>query len=211
MQLEFEGVYERADLVKDLATDAVIDTLQPAARRALAAKRWRDPELTRKLVELLTSSKGIFSIDMVSAENNEVLASTLKNRVGTITYPPYPDFGPLVKEQGWLEKIKVLFSEEPHYYMLQEPLGVGAASPLFYVRVIIYPAFCEPPLIETFKRHAKVAGFSVAVAVFLTFLFSMVAFRKLGHIGADAGSGDARRVRGRGAAAGRRRRPTNSR
>jgi signal transduction histidine kinase len=181
MQSEFQGVYERADLVKDLAKDAVLDTLTRLSavplREALG-----DPWLMRKLINLLTSSKGIFSIDMVSAENNEVLASTLKNRVGTITYPPHPDFGPLVKEKGWSEKIKVLFSDEPHYYMLQEPLGSGGVT-IIYVRVIIYPAFLRAPLTETFLRHAKVAGFSIAMAVFLTFLFSTVAFRKLGHIG----------------------------
>jgi len=180
MQFEFQSMYERADLVKDLSKDAVIDTLahlrDVPLREALG-----DPELKRKLVNLLTSSKGVFSIDMVSAENNEVLASMLKNRVGSIN-PPYADFGPLVKESGWLEKIKVLLSKEPQYFMLQEPLGSGGVT-IFFVRVIIYPAFLRGPLTETFLGHLKVAGLSIALAVFLTFIFSMFAFRKLGRIG----------------------------
>jgi signal transduction histidine kinase len=181
MQLEFQGVYDRADLVRDLSRDAVKNTrnrlLDVNLREAL-----RDPELKQKLLDLVSSSKGIFSIDMVSVENNEILASTLESRVGRIAYPPPPDFGPLVKEKGWVEKMKVLFSQEPQYYMLQEPLGSGDVT-IFYVRVIIHPAFLREPLTETFLRHAKVAGLSIALAVFLTFLFSMVAFRKLGHIG----------------------------
>src|SRR5437016_5476581 len=80
MQLEFQGVYDRADLVKDLAKDAVIDTLSHlrdvSLREALG-----DPELKQKLLKLVTSSKGIFSIDMVSVENNEIMASTLTTRV----------------------------------------------------------------------------------------------------------------------------------
>ncbi|HEY1497674.1 MAG TPA: ATP-binding protein [Candidatus Solibacter sp.] len=181
MQLEFQGVYDRADLVKDLAKDAVIGTrnrlLNVNLREALG-----DPELQQKLLNLVSSSKAIFSIDMVSVENNEIMASTLKSRVGRIAYPPPPDFGPLVKEEGWVEKMKVLFSQEPQYYMVQEPLGSGEVT-IFYVRVIIHPAFLRAPLTETFLRHAKVAGLSIALAVFLTFLFSMVAFRKLGRIG----------------------------
>jgi signal transduction histidine kinase len=184
MQLEFEGVYQRADLVKDLAKNSVLETLN-RPRERLAGESLSDPlsdpELMRKLVALLTSSKGIFSIDVVQADNNQVVASALQSRVGA-RIPPPPDFGPLVKGKGWLEKMKVLFSAEPQYYMLQEPLGSGGIT-LFFVRVIIYPAFLREPLTETFLRHAKVAGISVAMAVFLTFLFSMVAFRKLGRIG----------------------------
>jgi signal transduction histidine kinase len=66
--------------------------------------------------------------------------------------------------------------------MLQEPLGSSGVT-IFWVRVIIYPGFLREPLKEAFLKYAKVAGLSVAIAVFLTFLFSMVAFRKLGYIG----------------------------
>jgi signal transduction histidine kinase len=182
MQLEFQAVYERADLVRDLSRDAVIDTLN-RLRDVPLRQALGDPELKQKLLNLLTSSRGIFSIDMVSAENNDVMASTLKNRVGTINNRPYPDFGPLVKEKGWIEEMKVLFNEGPQFYMLQEPLGEGGAVTIFYVRVIIYPAFLRETMTETLKRHAKVAGLSIALAVFLTFIFSTVAFRKLGRIG----------------------------
>jgi signal transduction histidine kinase len=181
MQLEFQGVYDRADLVKDLSKDAVIDTLN-RLRDVNLREALGDPELQQKLLNLVTSAKAIFSIDMVSAGTNEIMASTLKSRVGRIVSPPPPDFGPLVKEKGWVEKMKVLFSQEPQYYMVQEPLGSGDVT-IFYVRVIIHPAFLREPLTEAFLRHAKVAGLSIALAVFLTFLFSMVAFRKLGRIG----------------------------
>ncbi len=182
MQLEFQGVYDRANLIKGLSMSAVKEALN-RRRNVPLREALGDPDLTQKLLNLLTASPGIFSIDMVAAENNEVLASTLKSRVDTITYPPIPDFGPLVKEKGWREMIQVLFSEEPQYYMLQEPLGSGPVIVL-YVRVVIHPAFLRPPLTQTFLRHAKVAGFSVLLAVLFTMVFSTVAFRKLGHIGA---------------------------
>ena len=180
MQLEFRAS-TTADLVKVLSKDAVIDTLNRAARRE-PARGAGGPGAEAGLLNLLTSSRSIFSIDMVSVDNNEIMASTLKSRVNSIAVPVPPDFGPLVKDAGWIEKMKVLFSQEPQYYMLQEPLGSGVVT-IFYVRVIIHPAFLREPLTETLLRHAKVAGLSIAAAVFLTFLFSMVAFRKLGRIG----------------------------
>jgi signal transduction histidine kinase len=181
MQLEFQGLYERADLVKNLAAEAAIDTRNRLIKEPLI-EALRDFGLTQKLLNLLTSSKGILSIDMVSAENNQVLASALENRLGTITYPPNPDFEKLVKEKGWVDEVALLFSQQPHYYMLQKPLGPGDV-PLFYVRVIIDPRLLRPPLIEALNRRATVAGGTVAAAVFLTFLLSMVGFRKLGRIG----------------------------
>jgi hypothetical protein len=181
MQLELQAAYDRADLVKSMARDTVIETLHRLDDQPLRVAV-RDEELNLKLVKLLTESKVVFSIDLVSAETNDVIASTLENRLGTIPYPPTPDFAPLVKQANWFEEFKALFADQPHDYVLQEPLGSGNTAVL-YLRVIIYPAFLRPALTASFMRHAKVAGLSIALAVFLTFLFSMVAFRKLGRIG----------------------------
>ncbi len=182
MQLEFQGAFDRADLVKGMAVDAVIDTLG-RNREVNWQVALRDTALTQKLIKLLIASRGILSIDVVAAENNQVIASPLENRLGSIANPPYPEFGPLVKQGSWEEKVKVLFSDEPHSYMLQEPLGSASGVRILYVRVILSPALLKPPVMESLLGHAKVAGISVVGAALLTFLLSMVAFRKLGRIG----------------------------
>ena len=107
--------------------------------------------------------------------------------MGTIANPTYPDFGPLVEERGWLEQMKVLFSEEPHllscWRSRWDPRPVS-----HFVRAgdhRIQRFFSDDIGPRHFKGHAKVAGTFGRLAVFVTFLFSMVAFRPLGRIGAS--------------------------
>ncbi len=179
MDLGLEATFERADSIKDVAKDAVIDALN-RRRDVPLREALRDPELKRKLLSLLRSPNGVLSIDMVSAENREVLASTLENRVGSTASEP--DFSKLVHERSWYEKLSALLYHGRRYYMLQDPVG-SSGTTIFYVRVVIYPALIRPPLKDTLRQQAEVAIFSVAGAVLLTFLFSMAVFRSLGHIG----------------------------
>src|ERR1035441_5863493 len=157
MNLGMEATFERADSIKDVAKDAVIDALN-RRRDVPLREALRDPELKRKLLSLLRSPNGVLSIDMVSAENREVLASTLENRIGST--PSEPDFSKLVHERSWFEKLRVLLYEGRRYYMLQDPVGSNGAT-LFYVRVVIYPALIRPPLKDTLYQQAEVAIFSV--------------------------------------------------
>jgi signal transduction histidine kinase len=179
MDLGLEATFERADSIKDVAKDAVIDALN-RRRDVPLREALRDPELKRKLLSLLRSPNGVLSIDMVSAENREVLASTLENRIGSTASEP--DFSKLVHERSWFEKLNALLYEGRRNYMLQDPVGSSGAT-IFYVRVVIYPALIRPPLKDTLYHQAEVAIISVGGAVLLTFLFSMAVFRSLGHIG----------------------------
>jgi signal transduction histidine kinase len=179
MDLGLEATFERADVIKDVAKDAVIDALN-RRRDVPLREALRDPELKHKLLSLLRSPNGVLSIDMVSAENREVLASTLETRIGTTATEP--DFSKLVHERSWYEKLNALLYEGRRYYMLQDAVGSSGAT-IFYVRVVIYPALIRPPLRDTLNEKVEVAVLSVAGAVLLTFLFSMAVFRSLGRIG----------------------------
>jgi hypothetical protein len=179
MDLGLEATLERADVIKDVAKDAVIDTLN--RRRDVGLREaLRDADLKGKLLSLLRTPNGVLSIDMVSAETQEVLASTLENRVGST--PTYPDFGKLVGERSWFEKLNALLFQGRRYYMLQATVGSSRAI-ICYVRVVIYPALIRPSLKDTLYQKSQVAIVSIAGAVLLTFLFSMAVFRALGHIG----------------------------
>jgi signal transduction histidine kinase len=178
MDFQLQSTLERAAGIKDVAKDAVIETLNRRQDVSLREKL-RDPELNQKLVKLTGSLNGVLSIDMVSAENGEVMASTLVDRVGT--KDTEPDFSKLVRQGGWFEKLNELLFKHGRYYMLQDPVGVS--STLFWVRVVISPVLIRPSLKETLYQKAEVAILSVAGAVLLTFLFSMALFRSLGNIG----------------------------
>jgi hypothetical protein len=180
MDLELQATAERAGVIKDVAKAAVIDALNRHLNMPLR-EALREPELKAKLVNLIGSLNGGISIDLVNADNQEVIVSTLENRINT--RENVPDFRTLLRPRGWLEKLNVLWFKDRRYYMLQDyPVG-GSNTPSFYVRVVIYPALIRPSLSETLSQKAEVAVISVAGAVLLTFLLSMALFRSLGHIG----------------------------
>jgi signal transduction histidine kinase len=131
-------------------------------------------------VNLLGSLNGVLSIDMVSPDNREVLASTLENRVGSTAY--YQDFSELVRQSNWFEKLNLLLSKG-RSYVLQDMVGSKNRATLFYVRVVIYPSTVRPSFQDTLYRNGEVALLSIGGAVLLTFLFSMASLRALGHIG----------------------------
>jgi signal transduction histidine kinase len=164
-----------------VAKDAVLETLNRRHDVSLR-ETLRDPDLKQKLVNLTGSLNGVLSIDMVSAENGEVMASTLPDRLGN--KDTQPDFSKLVHQANWLEKMNVLLFKHRRYYMLQDGVGSNVSpATLFWVRVVIYPALIRPSLKDTLYQKAEVAVLSVAGAVLLTFLFSMAMFRSLGNIG----------------------------
>ena len=132
MDLELEATLERADVIKGVATGEVTDTLN-RRRDVVLREALRDPELKRKLLNLLRSPNGVLSIDMVSADNHEVLASTLDTRIGSTADDP--DFSTLVRQRGWFEKLNVLLFKDRRSYMLQDGVGASGAA-VFYVRVL---------------------------------------------------------------------------
>jgi hypothetical protein len=179
MTMELEATLERAEVIQYVAMSDVIDALN--RRRDVALREaLRDPELNRKLLSLLRTPNGVLSIDIVSAENGEVLASTLENRVGSTASDQ--DFSRLVRERSWFDKLNALMSEDRRNYKLQATVGSTRAI-ICYVRVIIYPALIRPSIKDTLYQKTEVAILSVAGAVVLTMLFSLAMFRTLGHIG----------------------------
>jgi signal transduction histidine kinase len=179
MDLQLKATLERAEVINGVAVREVISTLNRRLdvpiREAL-----HDEELKRKLLDLLRSPNGVLSIDMVSAQNQEVLESTLENRTGSTAV--HPDFSDLVRQAGWFEKLDVLLFNDRRFYMLQDSVGPRETA-LLYVRVVIYPALIRPSLGETLSQHAELAVISIGGSVLLTLLFSMAMFRSLGHIG----------------------------
>jgi signal transduction histidine kinase len=180
MDLELEATLERADVIEDVAKEDVIEALN--RRRYLGlGEALREPELKLKLLNLMRSPNGVLCIDMVSPENEEVLASTLEDRIGSTRHNP--DFSTLVRQRKWFEKLKELLFQSGLYYKVEVGVGPKGGAALVLVRVVIYPKLIRPSIKDTLYQKAQVAILSVAGAVLLTFLFSLAMFRALGHIG----------------------------
>ena len=95
----------------------------------------RDPELKLKPAETdCARSNGVLSIDMVSADNGEVMASTLARPHRQQGTTP-PDFGKLVQPAQLVSsKLNVLLFNESGYYMLQDPVGLQRQGALLGAR-----------------------------------------------------------------------------
>ena len=180
MQLEFESTLDRAELLKSQATTAVTEALNRQRTIALS-DALHEPGLTDRLRKLVTASKAILEIAMVEPDTNMILADTLPTRVGTIGIPNQ-DFIPLVKDTGWLDKVRVLMRNDAQYYQLEDKLG-ASQEPVLLVRVIVLPSLIAHEMTPTMNQTARIAIFSVIGAVLITFLFSTLAFRPLGQIG----------------------------
>src|ERR1039457_7736933 len=63
MDLELETTLERADVIKGVATGEVTDTLN-RRRDVVLREALRDPELKRRLLNLLRSPNGVLSIEI---------------------------------------------------------------------------------------------------------------------------------------------------
>lgn len=178
VQQQFDSSYERAGLLRRVATFLVLQTLD-RQRTAPLREALRDPDLSAQLVDLLTASRPVLEIAVVD-RHNEILASSDPTRLGK-SFEAYPDFGPVITRASWWDKLKILFGDK-RYYQLEQPLGAGGQT-LLSVRVVVYPALIRNAIVPGFQKNVAVAVGSILGAVIVALLFSTIAFRPLGRLG----------------------------
>jgi signal transduction histidine kinase len=178
MQIEFEAARKPADVVRQVAGDYVMQTLNRMRDKPLR-EALRDPALYRWLNDVMTASDGLFEIAVVDP-HNEILADTETSRLGVFE-PPYPDFQTLLADT-WLDKVSLLTSRKNSLYQMEKRLGI-AGETLVTVRVVVDAALIRRHVWPTLTRSAQVALLLFAGAVGLTFLASALAFRRLGELG----------------------------
>ena len=182
MQLQFSSMLERGELVRDVATLAVKDSLNRPRQPSSLREALRDPVLRERLLKLIGQSKALSEIALVSAvDSEEVLASTTIIHNGQPSVP-VPDFGKFVKTSSFMDRLRVIINKEPVYFKLDEDMGSGGQV-LFKLRLILNPSLLRNQLTPSINRSLRIAILSVAGAVALTFFFSTVAFRTLVKIG----------------------------
>ncbi len=181
MDAQFRLTLEHADLLKTVASNMVVETLnrdrQHPWREALRA-----PNLERSLIDIMSASHALLEI-AVCDSHNEILLDSDPNSEGKL-FPHYADFQPIVNT-NWLQKVKIL-NQRDIYYQLEEPLGSPEkrGKPDLFVRIVVYPPLIKAlDIVPTLKKSAGVALASVAGALCITLLFSFIAFRPLGRLG----------------------------
>lgn len=178
MDAQFQETLEHAELLKRVASNNVVETLNRDRQRPWR-ETLRDPSLQRGLIDIMSASHALLEI-AVCDKNGKILLDSEPKSEGKI-FPHYEAFEPIARKTNWLEKVKILSQQTS--YQLEQPLG-PPGQPELYVRVVVYPAFIKAlDIMPTLKRSAGVAAASVAGALCITLLFSFIAFRPLGRIG----------------------------
>src|SRR5580658_6919017 len=182
MQIEFEAALKRANIVRLVASDYVAQALNSHTLPNVSDReKLRDPELSKRLTELLTDADELFEIAVVDPLN-EIWADSDPQRLG-VTEPQYSEYAALVAKQTWLQKVNLLTSEKNSFYEMEQPLGPAGGKPLVTVRVVVDAALIRRYIGPQLKNTAGAALLSFAGAVVFTFLFSALAFRRLGQLG----------------------------
>ncbi len=183
VQIEFESARKRADLVRLVASDYVAQALNSRAFPKLSDReKLRDPDLSQRLERLMTESVELIEISVVDP-HNEIWADSDPSRLGLVE-TSYPDFAALVAKQTWWQKVNLLASKKNSFYQMEQPLGPHInGPPLVIVRVVVDAALVSHYVGPTLRKTVEAALLSFAGAVVLTFLFSALAFRRLGRLG----------------------------
>jgi signal transduction histidine kinase len=175
---QFGATLERAENLRTLASDLVGQSLNRQRTKPLA-EAVADPEVSTLLRDTMVASRAIVEIAVLSPDN-EILADSIPDEIGKIQLP-YDDFSPVVADNGWYGKWRVL-RDTKKYYQLQQALGPRNGPPAMFVRVVVAPALIKASILPRIEENAIVALFSVLGAALVTMLVSAVAFRPLSRL-----------------------------
>jgi signal transduction histidine kinase len=177
MERQFLGTLRGAQLIRTSVSSLVSRTVERERMLSLRGAL-RQPDITTQLVQILADSPPVAEI-AVCDRKNEILVDSDPKRLGS-TFKEYPEFEPVVKQAGWPEKLRILFT--PQFYQIQQSLGSGNEV-MLYVRVVVAPALIRNDIYPALVKNASVAVASVVGAVIITLVFSTLAFRSLGRLG----------------------------
>ena len=178
---QFAATLKRAENLRTLASDLVGLSLNRQRTKPLD-EAVRDPEVSTLLRDTMLASPAIVEIAVLSPQN-EILADSIPDEVGKVLLP-YDDFHPVVTDNGWYGKWRLLREQKYYqkYYQLQQPLGPRNGPPILFVRVVVAPALIRDSIMPRLQETAIVALFSVLGAALVTMLVSAIAFRPLSRL-----------------------------
>jgi signal transduction histidine kinase len=181
MQIEFVNAETRAALVREFATEYVVQILNRQPLQPLR-EALRDPALPGRLLKMMTASNELLEIAVVDPQN-QILADTDPERVGMVS-PRYHEFDDFVKGASWLQKLRLLSGRDDTLYQMEKALARGSDAPLVYVRVVVFPSLIVKHSIwPALKDSANIAVLLFVSSVGLILLVSAVTFRRLGQLG----------------------------
>jgi PAS domain S-box-containing protein len=175
MKTQYDVTLERADLLRKVASNMVADAVNRDRQHS-----WRgalvNAGIEQKLLDLVSYSNAVAEIAICDTNDKIFLGTGFDRR----TCPDYQDFGRVVRHTNWLDKVRIL--EEKKGYQLETPLGPPGKPAELIVKVVIYPPLMQADIKPTLSKSATTALVSIAGAIGIMLLFSVIAFRPLGRL-----------------------------
>ena len=176
---QFEITVRRSESIWRLASSAV-------NRSVLRKPSWLptqsvegDPELTRELREILNEGGPVVAI-AVCDRNGKILNDADIYRI-TQPFPILQNFRDLVSRTHWWDKVQVLRQDHGIYVLGADLVSIHAPS--LILQLIVDPVMLRQELAPALQTHFVISVASIIGSIFLTLIFSVLAFRPLGHLG----------------------------
>ena len=180
---QFASTHHDTELIRQFAEEFVKhsvdrDTTSPTPQLAVLKDR---QHLSRELAQLMTGIKPLVEV-AVCDPSARVIADSLPTRIGG-DCPRLPDWNAAVRERNWFDRLRLLWFDTGNYQVPDEVYDAATHLPVFYVYLILKPAFIRDELQPVLKTHLMISAFSVLGAMLAAFVFSNFALRPLGRLG----------------------------
>jgi signal transduction histidine kinase len=179
----FQFALQRADIMKSLAADSVMRSLDQHPALPIPEALASDADLSDRLRKIMSVSGNLLEITICDPRNRVLLSTDASRHPGDPFPADYPDYSYLATRSQLLEKIHVLRDEgTPKYYQLSGALGPEGQSPDLFVRVVILPALLRSDILPELEKAAVVSLLSILGSILIALAFSSFAFRPLSNV-----------------------------
>ena len=138
-----------------------------------------DPRLTEEFRELLAEAGPVVAIAVCDA-NGTILNDADVLRIGQ-KFQEVDNFRDLMKRTRWWDRLQVVRSDQGIYSYSSDLASIRVRQ--LTLRLVIDPVMVRQELTPAMQTHFVISIASILGAIFVTLIFSVIAFRPLGRLG----------------------------
>jgi len=177
---QFEITLRRSASIWRLAASAVNRSVLRKSKVPNPALVQNDPGLTEEFRQLLAESGPIVAIAVCNADGT-ILNDADTGRIGQKFAAGTDEFRDLMKRTHWWDRLQVLRRDDGIYVYSSDLESIHVKQ--LTLRLIIDPVMVRQELTPAMQTHFVISIASILGAIFVTLIFSVIAFRPLGRLG----------------------------
>ena len=177
---QFEITLRRSASIWRLGATAVNRSLLRKSKVPNLTLVANDPGLTAEFRELLAEAGPVVAMAVCNA-NGDILNDADTARIGQKFPTSLDNFRDMMKRTHWWDRLRVLTRDQGIYVYSSDLQSIRA--PQLTLRLIIDPVRVRQELTPAMQTHFVISIASILGAIFVTLIFSVIAFRPLGRLG----------------------------